>query len=180
MRVMKPIQTQPRNIRPIKYSGGNDLAIYTYLAEVEYQVQAHFEWNLNRDDLAKDRNENKHFFVARRMIDCGGRRDVFLGTRECQAYIEPCEFGEDTSFYDTYPGEMAFGLMFHGFDYPDETGTKTLVSRFWYPRMVKGIIEFPHPEDCSIRKEVGVMQAAPPDSIGLQEEGLLDGYVEGA
>ncbi len=28
----------------IKYqSGGNDLSIYTYLAVVEYQVQAHFE-----------------------------------------------------------------------------------------------------------------------------------------
>ncbi len=52
------------------------------------------------------------------MIERGGRRDVFLGTRECQGYVEPCKFGEK-GFYDDY-GEMSFGLMFHGFDYPDE------------------------------------------------------------
>ena len=53
------------------------MAIYTYLSDVEYQVQAHFEWNLHRENLAKDRNENKHYFVAKRMIERGGRRDVF-------------------------------------------------------------------------------------------------------
>ena len=31
--------------------GSNDLSIYTYLADVEYQVQAHFDWNENRPDL---------------------------------------------------------------------------------------------------------------------------------
>ena len=78
VRVMKPIRTQPRSAKPINIqSGGNDLSIYTYLADVEYQVQAHFEWNENRPDLAHDRNENKHFCVARRMIERGGRRDVF-------------------------------------------------------------------------------------------------------
>ena len=80
VRVMKQIKTQARSAKPIKYSGGNDLSIYTYLSDVEYQVQAHFEWNLHRTDLEKDRNENKHYFVAKRMIERGGRRDVFLGT----------------------------------------------------------------------------------------------------
>ena len=28
---MNPIQTEVKGIRPIKYSGGNDLAYYTYL-----------------------------------------------------------------------------------------------------------------------------------------------------
>src|SRR3990172_2723118 len=121
VRVMKPIRTQPRGAKPIKYqSGGNDLSIYTYLADVEYQVQAHFEWNENRPDLEHDRNEHKHFCVAKRMIERGGRRDVFLGTREGQGYVEPCTFGEGEGYYDKYPGEMPFGLMFHGFDYPDE------------------------------------------------------------
>jgi len=96
VRVMKPIRTQPRNVKPLKYhASGNDLAIYTYLADVEYQVQAHFEWNRNRPDLEHDRNEHKHHSVARRMIERGGRRDVFLGTRECQGYVEPCEFGKE-------------------------------------------------------------------------------------
>lgn len=180
VRVMKPIRTQPRGAKPIKYqSGGNDLSIYTYLADVEYQVQAHFEWNENRSELACDRNENKHFYVARRMIERGGRRDVFLGTRECQGYVEPCEFGEGEGFYDNYPGEMSFGLMFHGFDYPDESKPGEFRARFWEPKMDKGVIQFIHPKDCKVRKFVRSMKANPPDTVGLAEEGLLEGYAEG-
>ena len=73
VRVMKRIRTQTRSTKPIEYGGGNSLAIYTYLADVEYQVQAHFEWNMTRDDMAQDRNENKHYYVAKRMIEKGGR-----------------------------------------------------------------------------------------------------------
>lgn len=177
VRVMKAIRTETRNARPIVFSGGNSLAIYTYLSDVEYQIQARFIWNENRPDLAIDRNENKHFFVARRMIERGGRRDIFLGTRECQAYVEPCTFGEGVGFYDHY-GELGFDLMFHGFDYPDETGNKQLVARFWRPRMVDGVIQFPLPEACAIRKFVRSMKANPPSSIGLSEAGLLEGYQE--
>lgn len=89
-RIMNTIQTESKGIRPIKYSGGNDLSYYTYLRNVEYRVKAHFEWNENRPDLAHDRNENKHFDIARRMLERGGRRDIFLGARECQGYVEPC------------------------------------------------------------------------------------------
>ena len=81
-RVMNPIQTESKGIRPIRYSGGNDLSYYTYLRNVEYRVRAHFEWNENREDLAHDRNEHKHFDIARRMIARGGRRDIFLGARD--------------------------------------------------------------------------------------------------
>ena len=88
VRVMNPIRTEVKGIRPIKYSGGNDLSYYTYLKDCRYQVRAHFEWNENRPELAADRNENKHHNIARRMIAKGGRRDIFLGTRECQAYVE--------------------------------------------------------------------------------------------
>lgn len=177
VRMMKAIKTQTRSAKPINYSGGNSLSIYTYLSDVEYQVQAHFEWNLNREDMAKDRNENKHFFVARRMIERGGRRDIFLGSRECQGYVEPCRFGEGQGFYDQY-GELAFDLMFHGFDYPDESGENELYSRFWRPKMVNSIVEFIRPEDCTIRKFVKSMSASPPVSIGLEEEELLEGYSE--
>ena len=93
VRVINKIQTEVKGIRPIKYNGGNDLSYYTYLKNCEYQVQAHFEWNYNRPELEKDRNENKHHEIAKRMILKGGRRDVFLGTRECQAYVEPCVYG---------------------------------------------------------------------------------------
>ena len=181
VRVMNPIKTQTRSAKPIKYGGdGNDLSIYTYIADVEYQVQAHFEWNPYRQDLTNDRNENKHYFIAKRMIERGGRRDVFLGTRECQGYVEPCVFGYGKGFYDDYPGEISFGLMFHGFDYPDELGEDELHARFWQPKMDKGVVEFPKSEDCRTRKFVRGMKATPPDTIGLNEEGLLEGYTEGS
>lgn len=64
VRVMNPIQTEVKGIRPIKYQGGNDLAYYTYLKNCRYQVRAHFEWNDNRPELAEDRNENKHHQIA--------------------------------------------------------------------------------------------------------------------
>ena len=44
--------------------------------------------------------------------------------------------------------------------------------------MREGIIEYPLPKECTIRKFVRPMKAHPPVSIGLVEEGLLDGYEE--
>ncbi len=177
VRVMKAIRTQTKSTKPLNYSGGNSLAIYTYLTDVEYQVQAHFEWNINRPDMEKDRNENKHYFVAKRMIERGGRRDIFMGTRECQGYVEACHFGEGEGYYDKY-GELAFDLMFHGFDYPDESGNNELISRFWRPKLQNGVVEFERPEQCSIKKFVKYMSAKSLVSVGLQEEDLMEGYVE--
>lgn len=168
VRVMKKIRTQSKSMKPQEYGGGNTLAIYTYLAEVEYQVQAHFEWNPYRPDLAQDRIDGKHFQIAQRMVAKGGRQDIFLGTRECQGYVEPCIFGEGAGHYDK-DGELAYGLMFHGFDYPDETGKNKLWSRFWRPVINNGIIEFPRPEACDIRKFVREMIPNPPSSVGLKE-----------
>lgn len=149
VRVLKPIQTRAESMRPIEYGGGNTLAIYNYLYDVEYQVEAHFEWNLNRPELAQDRNENKHYFIAKRMIEKGGRRDIFLGTRECQGYVEPCTFGAGTGYYDNAP-DMPLGCMVHGFNYAGENGKDELSIRLWQPVMKKGVIEFPRPEECSI------------------------------
>jgi CRISPR-associated protein Cas5d len=185
-RSMKRIQTQSKSVKPVNYSGVypsikdpkkkkeepfHTLSIYTYLVDVEYQVQAHFEWNPYREDMAKDRIDGKHYAVAKRMIDRGGRRDIFLGSRECQGYVEPCAFGEEKGFYDN-SGELAYGLMFHGFDYPDEMGKNELRSRFWWPRMKDGTVTFPRPEECTIRKFVREMTPNPPKSVGLNEQGL--------
>jgi len=187
VRVMRRIRTQSKSMKPLVFHGiypsmkdpakkqepFNTLSIYTYLAEVEYQVQAHFEWNRHREDMAQDRIDGKHFSVAQRMVEKGGRQDIFLGTRECQGYVEPCVFGEDAGAYDT-AGELAFGLMFHGFDYPDETGKNELYSSFWRPVMRDGVVTFPKPEECPVRKFVREMIPKPPSSVGLQEEGLCD------
>jgi len=154
VRVMKRIQTESKGMRPIKMNGGNELAYYTYLKDVEYQVAAHFEWNEFRSCLMADRDEHKHHNIARRCILQGGRRDVFLGTRECQAYVEPCAFGEDKGFYDEGYGTIDFGIMIHGFDYPDETGINELGVRLWRQSMKDGVIEFADPRGLDMRRTV--------------------------
>lgn len=161
VRVMNPIQTEVKGMRPIKYHGGNDLSYYTYLKNCVYQVQAHFKWNENRPELACDRNENKHHQIAQRMIRKGGRRDIFLGTRECQGYVEPCVFGNGPGAYDSVP-ELGFGLQYHGLTYADEAYSEEtrnkMTANFWYPVMKNGIISFPRPEDCPLHKPLREME----------------------
>ena len=153
VRVMKPIRTESKGTRPIKYGGGNDLSYTTYLCDVEYIVKAHFEQNRNRPDLAHDYNENKHYFIAKRCLEKGGRRDIFLGTRECSAYVEPCDFEVEDGAYTDY-GNMEFGLQFHSFSYPDYNGKDMLYACFWRPKMINGMIEFCKTEECTVTKEV--------------------------
>lgn len=158
VRVMKRIRTQTKGTKPLEFGGGNTLAIYTFLADVEYQVRAHFVWNEHQHELEDDRIDGKHYAIVQRMLERGGRQDIFLGTRDCQGYVEPCAFGSGQSPYDG-EGELAFGLMFHGFNYPDETGEDKLHARFWRPTMVDGHIQFDRPEDCTVRKFVRDMSA---------------------
>ena len=110
VKVLNPIRTERKGIRPIKYNGGNDLSYYTYLSDVAYIISAHFEFNKRRPDLQEDWNENKHYYVAKRALEKGGRRDIFLGTRECPAYIEPGDMSEP-GYYDD-KGTLSFGLMY--------------------------------------------------------------------
>lgn len=150
-KIMKPIQTQSVGIRPIHYhDSGNDLSIYTYLYDVEYLVKAHFEWNKNRNDLANDRNERKHGDIAKRMVEKGGRRDIFLGTRECQAYIEPCDYDNESSVPYGSIAQRAFSVMVHGITYPDEQTAPAykgkMTVRLWRPVMQNGVIHFERPD----------------------------------
>ena len=157
--------------------------MYTYLSDVEYQVKAHFVWNEFRKDMTSDQIDGKHFQIAKRMIEKGGRQDIFLGARECQGYVEPCVFGEGSGAYDDIE-RLDYGIMFHGFDYPDETGKTDedgkpdetgkyrLHSRFWKPVMQKGVIKFIRPDECIMRKFVREMIPNPPQSIGINEEAL--------
>lgn len=164
VRVMNQIQTETKGIRPIKYSGnGNDLSYYTYLKDCRYQVRAHFIWNKNRPELAGDRNEHKHHNIAKRMIEHGGRRDVFLGTRECQAYVEPCSFDSGKGFYDDTP-QLDFGVMYHGITYADEAYSDEtrgkMTVRLWRAVMENGVIDFILPEAC-IHRPVRDMDIKP-------------------
>ena len=177
VRVMKRIRTETKGMKPLNYAeGGNSLALYNYLAGVEYQVRAHFEWNEHTPELMKDRNDGKHYTIAKRMLERGGRRDIFLGTRECQGYAEPCCFGEGKGELDG-DGELNFSLMFHSFLYPEESGINELRSFFWKPCMENGVIEFPRQEKCVISKFVREMipkKFVPGINFsGIEEEGLF-------
>lgn len=184
VRVMKRIRTQTKGTKPLNLHGiyprerdssksevpFNTLAIYTFLFDVEYQVRAHFEWNIQRPELVADRIEGKHYDIAKRMLERGGRQDVFLGTRDCHGYVTPCEFGVGEGELDD-DGELGFGLMFHSFDYPDETGADAdgkhkLFTRSWQPKMINGVIRFDRPEDCKVRKFIREMS---PKFFGINE-----------
>ena len=178
VKIVNKIQTESKGIRPIKYSGGNDLSRYLYLKDVAYIVTCHFEFNTNRPELKEDHNENKHYFIAKRALSKGGRRDVFLGTRECQAYVEPINFEDEASYYDGM-GEMEFGLQYHSLSYPDENGKGKLYTKLWYPKMVDGVIYFLRPEDCPKEIYIRDMESKKFDETnyrGLDEEEILDGY----
>jgi CRISPR-associated protein Cas5d len=185
VRVMRRIRTQTKGTKPLEFSGGNTLAIYTFLTGidenvkdasrqfgVEYQMRAHFEWNEHQKELEKDRIEGKHFAIVKRMLERGGRQDIFLGTRDCQGYVEPCVLGEGEGAYDG-DDEVGYGLMFHGFDYPDETGKDELHARFWYPTLKKGVLTFDHPKDCrsDLRKFVRKMS---PKTFGIKNVKSVD------
>lgn len=178
--VINPIRTEAKGIRPINYGDGNDLAYYTYLTNVKYLVTAHFEFNTNRMDLQDDFCENKHYFIAKRCLEKGGRRDIYLGTRECQGYIQPAVFDTSLSYYKDY-GIMDYGLQYHSLSYPDENGQGLLIAKFWRPKMDNGVIEFCRPEEC--QREVVIRKMAPKEFnsanfSGLSEKGLLDEYKE--
>lgn len=184
VRVLNPIQTEVKGIRLLKYHGRgeSDLSYYTYLRKCAYQVRAHFEWNGNRPELAADRNENKHHNIARRMIEKGGRRDIFLGTRECQGYVAPCVFGEGPGAYDALP-ELSFGLQYHGLTYPDEAYSPEtkghMTANFWYPVLRRGVLTFPRPEECPLHKPLREMEMKPfgealDNFSGLREFGEVD------
>lgn len=173
VRVMNAIQMESKGIRPVEYNGDNTLANYTYLKNVCYQVRAHFNFNYNRPDMAFDRVEGKHYSIMQRALKAGGRRDIFLGARECQAYVEPCEFGSGKGFYDNYEGEIHLGHMVHGINYPDETGKNEMEVRLWKPKMVKGYIDFIPPDKCSIVRKVKDMNPKNFDSSNVKSVEVL-------
>ena len=177
VRVLSLIRFESKGVRPLKYTGGNELAYYTYLKDCRYQVRAHFEWNMNRPELEDDRDEHKHFLMSKKYIEKGGRRDVFLGCRECQGYVEPCAFGSGSGYYDMVP-RIEFGTMYHGLTYPDEgysEETRThLTKNLWSPVMEKGIIRFPRPDECPMHETLHSMGR----KVFSAEKGNFSGIME--
>jgi CRISPR-associated protein Cas5d len=177
IRIMNPIRMESKGVRPIEYGGGNTLANYTYLKDVRYQCRAHFIFNPHRPDLAFDRNENKHYSILKRSLKAGGRRDIFLGSRECQGYVEPCAFGEGKSFYDG-TGDIYLGTMVHGINYPDETGRNQMEVRLWNPVMRNGIIRFIKPEECVLIRKISDMEPKRFNSENIESAEDLSAQLE--
>lgn len=175
VRVVNPIITEPVNVRPALLAAGRSpdgtsLATYTYLADVRYQVEAEMVANPARPDLLADWKPAKHLAIFERSLMRGGRMDVFLGTRECQADVQPAEFGGGGGAYDATP-HMDLGLMFHGFDFPAERSGRA-VGRFWRPTMRNGVIEFCPPKACPHRHPLGILAPSQrPLTAPVEEEG---------
>lgn len=161
VKVMNQIRTETKGILSLLKNGSKDLNYFTYLKDVDYRVKFHFEWNDNRMDLADDRNEKKHEQILLRSMGRGGRRDVFLGTRECIGHVERLrerEYEEVKS--KDYDGEtLSMGLMFHSFVYPDESypggEEDALLSNFCAVVMENGVIRFKEPQECEIQHNLG-------------------------
>ena len=154
VKVIKEIQTETIGTRALLNNMSADLSYVSYLRDVEYLVKFHFIWNEQRTDLIKDRNMNKHEAIMERSIKKGGRRDIFLGTRECVglvSYLTSDEYKKAESKYDGQT--IPFGIMFHSFKYPTDSKGK-LKSYYTNTVMKNGIITFKNQSDCEIENEL--------------------------
>lgn len=152
VRIINRIRTETVGTRLPRINGdGQDLANYTYLVNVIYQVSAHLEWNKNRQEYKDDRNLMKHYGIFAKSLLRGGRMPVFLGKSECSADVVPCIFGDGEGEYD-HSGTVNFGYMYHGITYPDEAysdDTQGQLTLDYAPVVMEdGIITFKRPSEC--------------------------------
>ncbi len=156
VKIMKPFQSETHGIRAPLANGSNDLNYYTYLRDVEYYVRFHFEWNDLRPDLAKDHDPIKHEQILLRSMSRGGRRDVFLGVRECTGYLDRLHERDYKRAETPFDGQnISFGLQFHSFAYPSESTDAAddgkLRANFAPVVMNDGEIVFNRPEESPIQ-----------------------------
>lgn len=163
VRILAPIKMETKGMLYPRYDEGlhGDRAYATYLKDVNYNIDAHFEWDMTRPDLARDRIPEKHLSMMERAIERGGRRAPFLGKRDAGCYAEVSrikDIMEGEGCYDYIP-EVNFGTMVHGISYADKNyepvtslndvkqpAGKQFV-RLWDVVMRNGIIEFPRPNE---------------------------------
>lgn len=158
VRIINPIRTESKSVKiPFYNKEGCDIATYVYLKDVEYQVLAHFEWNMDRPDLENDRIPQKHQEIMTREINRGGRLPIFLGCSECGGLVESCEFGDGPGFYDNY-GEIDMGLQFR-IEY-STSKRREMIKVFDRVTMKNGIITFRHPNDFSPTEKEKIRNSA--------------------
>ncbi|NLM18865.1 MAG: type I-C CRISPR-associated protein Cas5 [Clostridiaceae bacterium] len=160
VKIIKPVQTETHGIFLPLNNGDKDRNYYTYLKDVEYWVKFYFEWNENRPEMENDRDEIKHQEILIRSMKRGGRRDIFLGTRECVGYIDYINESQYNNAKTAFANEKrSFGMQFHSFIYPDENSNLEdeegpLISCFSNTLIENGCIKFCRPEECKIHHEL--------------------------
>lgn len=170
VKIMNQIQTETHGVRALLADYGADLSYVSYLSDVEYLVKFHFIWNDNRPDLQHDRLPNKHESIMARSLKKGGRRDVFLGTRECQGLVYAISQEEYEAATAYYEGQtIDFGIMFHSFAYPKDNH-KPLRSYFTKTLMKNGVIHFNEQSKCEIMNTLSSYAFKTPGQIKSVDE----------
>lgn len=165
VKIINEIQTETIGTRALLNNMSADLNYVSYLRDVEYLVKFHFIWNERRADLIKDRNMNKHEAIMERSIKKGGRRDIFLGTRECVGLVSSLTSKEYQQTPSRYDGQtISLGIMFHSFKYPTNAKEK-LISYYTDTVMKNGIITFKNQDACEIVNELSTYAFKPAFSI---------------
>lgn len=177
VKVINQIQTELHGTRALLKDYGADLSYVSYLSDVEYLIKYHFVWNENRPDLVKDRLPNKHEAIMERSLRKGGRRDVFLGTRECLGLVEAIsqEEYETAQIASEHANqEIDLGIMFHSFAYPTDR-KEPLRSYFTRTVMTNGTIHFKEQAECEIVNTLSSYTFKPAGPIKPVEE-EFEGY----
>lgn len=170
VKVINQIQTELHGVRALLHDYSADLSYISYLSDVEYLVKFYFIWNENRQDLIQDRLPNKHEAIMERSIRKGGRRDIFLGTRECLGLVDEIsqeEYEEARSYYQDVSIDL--GIMFHSFAYPTDKSTP-LRSYFTKTVMENGVVKFKDQSECEIVNNLSSYAFKTPGKVKSVEE----------
>lgn len=174
VKVLNQIQTELHGVRALLHNYAADLSYVSYLADVDYLVKFHFVWNDARQDLIQDRIPNKHEAIMARSIKKGGRRDTFLGTRECLGLVDAIsqeEYESAKSYYDGITIDL--GIMFHSFSYPTDK-KEPLKSYFTQTVMENGVVIFKPQEECDIVNTLSTYTFKVPGDIKSVEDEYAD------
>lgn len=114
----------------------------------------------------------------KRALELGGRKDVFLGTRECFATIDKISEGRYILTPSYYKNEtIKLGIMFQSFDYPTSKNEK-LKAYYTATEMVNGIIRFKPNKECDIVNTLDnyLFYPTPKDIKPIEQE--YDEYIQ--
>ena len=143
-----------------------------YLVNPRYQVLAEFFPNPTYSEKRgfDGYNTAKYQRQIQSYLARGGKMPVYLGTTDCEAFVESCKFGEGEGFYDQ-TDKIDFGRMFLGFTYPDVNESDYIKSVMGSLTMRRGIIDMPDIVKAKEEDTLLVRKAEPKEFINNRKEG---------